>query len=146
MGSYILVVDQGTTSSHAIVFDAAQRIAGIGRMEFTQHTPEPGWVEHMPEEIWATCLWSAKTALRRAGIAATDLAAVSITNQRETTVIWDRATSQPIHNAIVWQDRRTTPICDACVGKVSNRSSPKRPAYYSTPTSPGQRCSGSSTT
>ena len=111
MGPYILVIDQGTTSSRAIVFDADQAIVGMGRMDFTQHHPAPGWVEHVPEEIWATCLWSCKTALRKAGITAGDLAGIGITNQRETAVIWDRATGRSIHNAIVWQDRRTADTC-----------------------------------
>jgi glycerol kinase len=111
MGPYILVIDQGTTSSRAIVFDTDQAIVGLGKMEFTQHYPEPGWVEHIPEEIWATCLWACKTALRKAGITAKDIAAIGITNQRETTVIWDRATGKAIYNAIVWQDRRTADDC-----------------------------------
>jgi glycerol kinase len=112
MSGHVLAIDQGTTSSRAIVFDGRQRIVGIGRMEFTQHFPASGWVEHVPEEIWATCLWAAKTAIRKAGIAAADVAAVGITNQRETTIVWDRATGKAIHNAIVWQDRRTANVCD----------------------------------
>src|SRR5690606_17559978 len=88
------------------------RIAGLGKMEFTQHFPASGWVEHVSEEIWATCLWSAKTALRKAGIGADKIAAIGITNQRETTIVWDRATGKPIHNAIVWQDRRTAAMCE----------------------------------
>ncbi|HEV7718868.1 MAG TPA: glycerol kinase GlpK [Arsenicitalea sp.] len=111
MGPYVLVIDQGTTSSRAIVFDAEQNIAGMAKMEFTQHFPQPGWVEHVPDEIWATCLWACKTALRKAGIAAGEVSAIGITNQRETTVVWDRATGKPIYNAIVWQDRRTASIC-----------------------------------
>jgi len=112
MTGNVLAIDQGTTSSRAIVFDAEQAIAGMGRMEFTQHFPASGWVEHVPDEIWATCLWSMKTALRQAGVEARDIAAIGITNQRETTVIWDRATGKPIHNAIVWQDRRTAAMCE----------------------------------
>jgi glycerol kinase len=112
MSGYVLAIDQGTTSSRAIVFDGKQRIAGHGKMEFTQHFPSPGWVEHIPDEIWATCLWSMKTAVRKAGVAARDIAAIGITNQRETTIVWDRATGKPIHNAIVWQDRRTTRTCE----------------------------------
>ncbi len=106
-------IDQGTTSSRAIVFNDHQQIVGMGRMEFTQHFPSSGWVEHVPEEIWATCMWSCKTALKKAGIAASeDIAAIGITNQRETTIVWDRATGKAIHNAIVWQDRRTAKICE----------------------------------
>ena len=112
MTGYILAIDQGTTSSRAIVFNDLQQIVGMGKMEFTQHFPASGWVEHVPEEIWATCLWSCKTALKKAGITAADIAAIGITNQRETTVVWDRATGKAIHNAIVWQDRRTWKVCD----------------------------------
>jgi glycerol kinase len=112
MSGYVLAIDQGTTSSRAIVFDGKQQIAGLGKMEFTQHFPRDGWVEHVPEEIWATCLWSCKTALRKAKVSAADIAAIGITNQRETTIIWDRATGQPIFNAIVWQDRRGAAICN----------------------------------
>jgi len=112
MTGYVLAIDQGTTSSRAIVFDARQQIAGMGKMEFTQHFPASGWVEHVPDEIWATCLWSVKTALRKASLEAKDIAAIGITNQRETTIIWDRVTGKPIHNAIVWQDRRTSSMCE----------------------------------
>ena len=111
MSGYVLAIDQGTTSSRAIVFDGKQQIAGLGKMEFTQHFPASGWVEHVPDEIWATCLWACKTALRKAGIEARQIAAIGITNQRETTIVWDKKTGKPIHNAIVWQDRRTAPMC-----------------------------------
>ena len=109
---YILAIDQGTTSSRAIVFNELQQIVGMGKMEFTQHFPASGWVEHVPEEIWATCLWACKTALKKAGVEAADIAAIGITNQRETTIVWDRTTGKAIHNAIVWQDRRTAKICE----------------------------------
>lgn len=112
MSGFVLAIDQGTTSSRAIVFDGEQKIAGLGKMEFTQHFPSAGWVEHVPDEIWATCVWSAKTALRKAGLDAPEIAAIGITNQRETTIVWDKATGKAIHNAIVWQDRRTAAICD----------------------------------
>ncbi|MBN9309819.1 glycerol kinase GlpK, partial [Devosia sp.] len=112
MTGNILAIDQGTTSSRAIVFDGDQKIAGLGKMEFTQHFPQDGWVEHVPEEIWATVLWSVKTALKRASLQAADIAAIGITNQRETTIVWDRATGKAIHNAIVWQDRRTAKLCE----------------------------------
>ena len=111
MSGYILAIDQGTTSSRAIVFDGAMKIAGVGQKEFTQHYPASGWVEHDPEEIWSSVLWAVKTALKKAGLNASDIAAIGITNQRETVVIWDRETGKPIHNAIVWQDRRTAPLC-----------------------------------
>ena len=94
------------------MFNEHQQIVGMGKMEFTQHFPASGWVEHVPEEIWATCLWACKTALKKAGLEAKDIAAIGITNQRETTIVWDRATGKAIHNAIVWQDRRTAKVCD----------------------------------
>ena len=109
----ILALDQGTTSSRAIVFDAAGAIRAVAQKEFAQHFPRPGWVEHDPEEIWATQLAVAGEAIARAGIHAGDVAAIGITNQRETTVVWDRASGRPVYNAIVWQDRRTAAACDA---------------------------------
>ena len=111
MTGHILAIDQGTTSSRAIVFDAQMRIVDIGQKEFAQHYPDSGWVEHDPEEIWSSVLWAVKAALRKAGRKAADIDAIGITNQRETVVIWDKATGTPIHNAIVWQDRRTAPLC-----------------------------------
>jgi glycerol kinase len=109
---YILALDQGTTSSRSIIFDHDGRIHAMAQQEFKQHYPQPGWVEHDPEEIWATQMATAKAALQKAGLNASDIAAIGITNQRETTVLWDRETGQPAHNAVVWQDRRTAPICD----------------------------------
>lgn len=111
MSGYILAIDQGTTSSRAIVFDGEMKIVASGQKEFTQIYPASGWVEHDPEEIWSSVVWSVRTALRKANLAASDIAAIGITNQRETVVIWDRASGAPIHNAIVWQDRRTAPLC-----------------------------------
>ncbi len=111
MTKYILAIDQGTTSSRAIVFAADRTIAGVGQKEFTQIFPRDGWVEHDPEEIWESVVWSVHEAIKEAGIAAGDIAAIGITNQRETTLIWDRETGKPIHNAIVWQDRRTASLC-----------------------------------
>ncbi|MBX3577157.1 MAG: glycerol kinase GlpK [Rhizobiaceae bacterium] len=111
MTSNILAIDQGTTSSRAIVFDGAMKVAGVGQKEFTQHYPASGWVEHDPDEIWESVVATCRAALKNAGRAASDIAAIGITNQRETVVIWDRKTGKPIHNAIVWQDRRTAPLC-----------------------------------
>ena len=111
MSGFVLAIDQGTTSSRAIVFDAERKIVGVGQREFTQHFPQDGWVEHDPEEIWESVVWSVKTALSAAGIEAGQVAALGITNQRETTLVWERATGKPIHNAIVWQDRRTARRC-----------------------------------
>ncbi len=109
---HVLAFDQGTTSSRAIVFDAEGRIRGLSQLEFRQIFPRPGWVEHDAEEIWATQVEAAVRALAEAGLGPADLAAIGITNQRETTVVWDRATGKPIHHAIVWQDRRTAGRCE----------------------------------
>jgi len=112
MSSYILSFDQGTTSSRAIVFDKAGQIRAIAQKEFTQLFPQPGWVEHDGNEIWSTQLGVAAEAIVRAGLTVHDIAAIGITNQRETTLVWDRQSGQPVYNAIVWQDRRTAPVCD----------------------------------
>jgi glycerol kinase len=111
MASYILAIDQGTTSSRAILFRADISIAAQAQQEFSQHFPASGWVEHEPDDIWASTLATCREALRRGGVAASEVAAIGITNQRETTVVWDRATGQAVHRAIVWQDRRTAEIC-----------------------------------
>ena len=102
MTKYILAIDQGTTSSRAIVFGQDQSIAAVGQKEFTQHFPRSGWVEHDPEEIWETVEWSVAQALDKAGLSAADMAAIGITNQRETVVVWDRGTGEAVFNAIVW--------------------------------------------
>jgi glycerol kinase len=109
--SFILAVDQGTTSSRAIVFDARMRRVAAAQREFAQHFPASGWVEHEPEDIWESVLAVAREALGAAGITAAEVAAIGITNQRETTLVWDRATGKAIHRAIVWQDRRTAARC-----------------------------------
>jgi glycerol kinase len=113
MTRYILALDQGTTSSRALVFDAAGTIRASAQRELTQIFPRPGWVEHDPNEIWATQMAVASEALARAGLGARDIAAIGITNQRETTLVWDRASGEPVANAIVWQDRRTAQLCDS---------------------------------
>ena len=112
MSGFVLAIDQGTTSTRAIIFDRDLRAVGIGQEEFPQHYPASGWVEHDPEDIWTTVVSTVKRALATAGLAARDLAGIGITNQRETVVIWDRQTGKPIHNAIVWQDRRTASLCE----------------------------------
>ena len=109
---YILALDQGTTSSRAIIFDRAGRVKAVAQKEFPQIFPKPGWVEHDAGAIWKTQLATAKAALKKARITAANIAAIGITNQRETTMLWDRETGEPIHNAIVWQDRRTARECD----------------------------------
>lgn len=111
MSGNILAIDQGTTSTRAIVFDENMKPSGTGQKEFAQHYPASGWVEHDPEEIWATVVETCKAAIRSAKLKAADITAIGITNQRETVVLWDKETGKPIHNAIVWQDRRTAPLC-----------------------------------
>src|SRR5450631_3021119 len=110
--SFILALDQGTTSSRALVFDHDGNVRGLAQMEFRQIFPQPGLVEHDAEEIWASQLGVAVEAIARAGLNAADIAAIGIANQRETTIVWDRSSGRPIHNAIVWQDRRTAGECD----------------------------------
>lgn len=112
MPQYILSFDQGTTSSRAIVFDNSGNIISVAQKEFKQIFPEPGWVEHDPSEIWSSQLSVATEAVAKANLKAKDIAAIGITNQRETTIVWDRETGMPVHNAIVWQDRRTAAFCD----------------------------------
>ncbi len=112
MASYILSIDQGTTSSRSIIFDKKGNVIAVAQKEFTQLFPNPGWVEHDAEEIWETQMATIKEVLIAAAISAADIAAIGITNQRETSVVWNRNTGKPIHNAIVWQDRRTSLLCD----------------------------------
>ena len=113
MAKYILAIDQGTTSSRAIIFDAEGAIKSVSQKEFTQFFPRPGWVEHDADEIWATQYSVVTEAIARMGISAAELAAIGITNQRETTIVWDAATGRPVYHAIVWQDRRTAEYCDS---------------------------------
>jgi glycerol kinase len=117
MTEYILALDQGTTSSRAIIFDKQGSIVTIAQKEFTQIFPQPGWVEHDANEIWSTQLGVAAEAITKAGLSPENIAAIGITNQRETTVVWERATGKPIYNAIVWQDRRTASFCDELKAK-----------------------------
>src|SRR3954467_8468777 len=107
MTKHILALDQGTTSSRAIVFDHAGSIVSVAQKEFRQIFPKPGWVEHDPRDIWSSQAGVAAEVLTQANVRAGDIAGIGITNQRETTIVWDRKTGEPIHNAIVWQDRRT---------------------------------------
>ena len=108
MGKYILSLDQGTSSSRAIVFDHQGQICSMAQREFTQYFPKPGWVEHNPHEIWSSQASVIAEAISLIGINGLDIAGIGITNQRETTIVWDRETEEPIYNAIVWQDRRTS--------------------------------------
>ncbi len=109
--THILAIDQGTTSSRAIIFDQSLTPIASAQEEFTQHFPHSGWVEHDPEDIWSSTAGTCRAAIERAGLGPSDIAAIGITNQRETVVVWDRATGKPVHNAIVWQDRRTSDLC-----------------------------------
>src|SRR5688500_9442315 len=110
---YILALDQGTTSSRAIIFDRAGKIVGQSSREFEQIYPQPGWVEHDPEGIWRSRAEVARAVLRETQLTAQDIAAIGITNQRETTLVWDRNTGEAVYNAIVWQDRRTADLCES---------------------------------
>ena len=109
--THILAIDQGTTSSRAVLFDAKLQVTTIAQEEFTQHFPASGWVEHDPLDIWSSTISTCRTAIDQAGLNAKDVAAIGITNQRETTLVWDRKTGRAVHNAIVWQDRRTSQMC-----------------------------------
>jgi glycerol kinase len=136
MTRVILALDQGTTSSRAIVFDHDGSIRAVAQKEFKQIFPQAGWVEHDPQEIWQSQLETAREVLAKADLTATDVAAIGITNQRETTVVWDRATGAPIHNAIVWQDRRTAAFCDSLkeaghASEIQRRSGLVIDAYFS---------------
>ncbi|MDE2004797.1 MAG: glycerol kinase, partial [Betaproteobacteria bacterium] len=132
----ILALDQGTTSSRAIVFDHDGAVRGAAQREFRQIFPQPGWVEHDATEIWATQSGVMHEAIAKAGITAADIAAIGITNQRETTVVWERATGRPIANAIVWQDRRTASLCDelraaGCAPLIAAKTGLVLDAYFS---------------
>lgn len=136
MPKYVLSLDQGTTSSRAIVFDKAGNIVATAQKEFTQIFPQPGWVEHDANEIWSTQLGVAAEAIVKAGLNASGIASIGITNQRETTVVWDRQTSQPVCNAIVWQDRRTSAYCDRLkqegyAEKIKEKTGLVTDAYFS---------------
>lgn len=131
---YILALDQGTTSSRAILFDHRGRIRGRAQKEFCQSYPHPGWVEHDPEEIWSSQHAVAVEAVTDAGLTPKQVAAIGITNQRETVVVWDRETGKPIYPAIVWQDRRTAAACDSLKSKarsIRTRTGLLPDAYFS---------------
>jgi glycerol kinase len=133
---YILALDEGTTSARAIVFDAAGGIRAVAQREFTQHFPQPGWVEHDAEEIWSRQLMVAQEAIQQAKVRPGDIAAIGITNQRETAVVWERQSGRPIANAIVWQDRRTAPLCarlkaDGCEPMIQEKTGLVIDAYFS---------------
>ena len=136
MAKYVLALDQGTTSSRAIVFNHDGLIVASAQQEFPQIYPSPGLVEHDPEAIWSSQLTVAQEAMKKAGATASDIAAIGITNQRETTVVWDKNTGKPVFNAIVWQSRLTVPICDALKAKgfdkeIRERTGLVTDAYFS---------------
>jgi len=133
---YILALDQGTTSSRAIVYNHAGSAVATAQKEFRQHFPQPGWVEHDANEIWASQHEVLLAAIAKAGIRAGDIAAIGITNQRETTVLWDRATGKPVANAVVWQDRRTAGCATSSKLTAKPRLFNKKPASYSMRTFP----------
>jgi len=112
MNQFILAIDQGTTSSRAILFSPEGQAVGSSQQEFKQYYPENGWVEHDPEEIWTTTLAACRAVIKQSGLSASEIKAIGITNQRETTLLWDRRSGKPLHNAIVWQDRRSTQMCE----------------------------------
>lgn len=111
--TYILAIDQGTTSSRAIIFDGKMQVKATAQMEFKQHFPQSGWVEHDVSDIWSSTASTCRGVIEKSGVSVKEIAAIGITNQRETTLVWDRETGKPIHNAIVWQDRRTSEMCQA---------------------------------
>ena len=134
--SYILALDQGTTSSRSIVFDRTGSIVSVAQKEFKQLYPKPGWVEHDPYEIWASQNATLSEAISKANLNATDIAAIGVTNQRETTVVWDSETGKPIYNAFVWQDRRTADACarlksEGAEKMVSERTGLRIDPYFS---------------
>jgi glycerol kinase len=122
MKKFILALDQGTTSSRAIIFDHNGLPVAVAQKEFTQHYPKPGWVEHDPDEIWSTQAGVAMEAITKAGIESVNIASIGITNQRETTIVWNRKTGKPVYNAIVWQDRRTADFCDKLKNEGQSRN------------------------
>ncbi|TCP60956.1 glycerol kinase [Rhodovulum bhavnagarense] len=134
--THILAIDQGTTSTRAILFDAQMKIRAVAQEEFPQHYPTSGWVEHDPSDLWSTTAATCRAAIEKARLAPGDIAAIGITNQRETTMVWDRKTGDPVHNAIVWQDRRTAPLCrrlreDGLEASVSEKTGLLLDPYFS---------------
>ncbi len=136
MNGHVLVIDQGTTSTRCMVFGPGMEVVSRAQTEFPQHYPQPGWVEHDPEDLWRTTLSTAREAMAAARLAGSDITAIGITNQRETTIVWDRKTGQPIANAIVWQDRRTVAACEALAAAghgpmVNRRTGLRLDPYFS---------------
>ena len=136
MAKYVMALDAGTTSNRCILFNEKGEMCSVAQKEFTQYFPKPGWVEHDAEEIWSTQLEVAQEAMKNLGVTAADIAAIGITNQRETTIVWDKNTGEPIHHAIVWQCRRTSEYCDSLkekglVDKIRAKTGLEIDAYFS---------------
>ena len=129
MEKYIMALDAGTTSNRCILFNEAGEVCSMAQKEFTQYFPQPGWVEHDANEIWSTQMEVAKQAMDNIGATAANIAAIGITNQRETTIVWDKTTGQPVCNAIVWQCRRTSRYCDELKAKGLTETFRKRRAW-----------------
>ena len=147
MASYILALDQGTTSSRAILFDQQQNIIGISQKEFTQHYPREGWVEHDPMEIYSSQYAVMMEVITQSGVEVSDIKGIGITNQRETTILWDKKTGRPAYNAFAWQCRRTADLVDGQLKKKGLGNISARPrAWCRTPTFPRPRLPGFSTT
>ena len=146
MADYVGALDQGTTSTRFMIFDHGGAVVAVDQKEHEQIFPKPGWVEHDPKEVWTRSEEVIAGALKKAGIAATDLAAVGITNQRETAVVWDRNTGEPVYNALVWQDTRQQDIVDSLSRTAIRTGSVRRQVFHSPRTSPAPRSAGSSTT
>ena len=142
MNGYIIALDQGTTSSRSIIFDSKGNIVSLAQYPFTQIYPKPGWVEHDPMVILESQLLAMSEAFEKSGLSPTDIAGIGITNQRETTIVWDKNTGKPVYNAIVWQCRRTAPICDQLTADGLGPYVKERPACSSTPISPPPRSAG----
>ena len=136
MSRFLLAIDQGTSSSRAVIYDHSMKAIASAQQEFPQIYPQPGWVEHDPEAIWKTQIATAKSVIKKANAKPKDIAAIGIANQRETVVLWEKATGKPIHNAIVWQSRITAPICEALKKKGLEKTFRKKTglvvdAYFS---------------
>ena len=139
---YVMALDAGTTSNRAIIFDNESHIVSVSQKEFTQYFPKPGWVEHDANEIFHSMVEVMREALEQANMTASEISAIGITNQRETTVVWDKNTGDPVYNAIVWQSRQTAPICEDLKARGWSMNSVKRRAWSSTPTSRARRSNG----
>lgn len=127
MGKYIMSLDAGTTSNRCILFDHSGKVCSMAQKEFTQYFPKPGWVEHDANEIWSTQLGVAVEAMHKINAKASDIAAIGITNQRETAIVWNKNTGEPIYHALVWQCRRTAELADSLKEKVCRRSTRRKP-------------------